>query len=89
MLGTIAEAVENPLAGVLESDPARTAVLEAAGLVRREGDAFTPHSSLVYTDRAGWAGKAARILDVGTGVGAPALATPTAARALRAVARAE
>ncbi|MGW0855740.1 SAM-dependent methyltransferase [Streptomyces sp. NPDC002690] len=50
MLGTIAEAVETPLADVLESDPARTAVLEAAGLVRREQDVLTPHTSLVYAD---------------------------------------
>ncbi|MFF3606721.1 SAM-dependent methyltransferase [Streptomyces sp. NPDC002463] len=50
MLGTIADAVTTPLADVLEAEPARTAVLEAAGLIRREGDTLTPHPSMVYAD---------------------------------------
>ncbi|MFF0478839.1 SAM-dependent methyltransferase [Streptomyces sp. NPDC004284] len=50
MLGTIADAITTPLADVLEAEPARTAVLEAAGLIRREGDTLTPHPSMVYAD---------------------------------------
>ncbi|MFJ7495156.1 methyltransferase [Streptomyces sp. NPDC097727] len=50
LVATVADAATRPLAEVLRADPARTAVLEAAGLVRREEDVLTPHPSLVYTD---------------------------------------
>ncbi|MEU6341497.1 class I SAM-dependent methyltransferase [Streptomyces sp. NPDC046977] len=50
MVGTLHDALTTPLAEVLAADPHRTAVLEQAGLVRREGDALVPHSSLVPPD---------------------------------------
>ncbi|WP_331764564.1 class I SAM-dependent methyltransferase [Streptomyces anthocyanicus] len=52
MVATMRDATGAPLADVLEADPARTAVLEAAGLVRREGAVLTPHPSLAYADEA-------------------------------------
>lgn len=51
LVGTLGDAIATPLSDVLAADPARTAVLEAAGLVRRgEDGALTLHPSLVYQD---------------------------------------
>ncbi|MEU6292508.1 class I SAM-dependent methyltransferase [Streptomyces sp. NPDC046988] len=50
LVATLEEAATRPLDEVLRTDPARTAVLEAARLVRRTGDTLTPHPSLVYAD---------------------------------------
>lgn len=53
LVGTLGDAVSTPLADVLAADPARTAVLEAAGLVRRGEDGTrTLLPSLVYDDEA-------------------------------------
>jgi 2-polyprenyl-3-methyl-5-hydroxy-6-metoxy-1,4-benzoquinol methylase len=52
LVGTLRDATTTPLADVLEKHPQRTAVLEAAGLVSREGDVLTLHPSLVYADEA-------------------------------------
>ncbi|MEU3183525.1 class I SAM-dependent methyltransferase [Streptomyces sp. NPDC006923] len=50
MIGTMRDALTSPLAQVLAADPQRTAVLEAAGLVRRDGDDLVPHPALVPAD---------------------------------------
>ncbi|MET7511876.1 class I SAM-dependent methyltransferase [Streptomyces sp. NPDC005480] len=50
LIGIIDDAITTPLAEVLAADPQRTAVLEAVGLVRRDGALLTPHPSLVYAD---------------------------------------
>lgn len=50
LVGTVDEAVTTPLTDVLAADPRRTAVLEAVGLVRRDGTGLVPHPSLVYAD---------------------------------------
>ncbi len=50
LIGTVDDAVTAPLADVLDANPARTAVLEVAGLVRGAGNVLTPHMSLVYAD---------------------------------------
>ncbi len=46
VIGTMRDALTAPLADVLAAAPQRTAVLEAAGLVARNGDEFIPHPSL-------------------------------------------
>ncbi|MGJ6964140.1 class I SAM-dependent methyltransferase [Streptosporangium sp. G11] len=46
VIGTMRDALTAPLADVLAAAPQRTAVLEAAGLVERNGDELTPHPSL-------------------------------------------
>ncbi|MGS2646340.1 hypothetical protein [Streptosporangium sp. G12] len=46
VIGTTRDALTAPLADVLAAAPQRTAVLEAAGLVERNGDEFIPHPSL-------------------------------------------
>ncbi|WP_051840457.1 SAM-dependent methyltransferase [Streptomyces sp. NRRL F-5126] len=45
-IATLREAAADSLAKALESDPERTAVLEAAGLVRREGDGVVTAEAL-------------------------------------------
>lgn len=50
LVGVVRDATATPLTDVLAADPQRTAVLEAVGLVRREGTTLTPHPSLVYAD---------------------------------------
>ncbi|NUR31551.1 MAG: SAM-dependent methyltransferase, partial [Catenulispora sp.] len=52
MIGTLSDAATAPLADVLLANPARTAVLEAAGLVRPSEAGFTPHPVLEVTDAA-------------------------------------
>jgi SAM-dependent methyltransferase len=47
---TIGEGATTPHAEVLAADPQRTAVLEAVGLVRREGAVLTLHPSMAYAD---------------------------------------
>jgi 2-polyprenyl-3-methyl-5-hydroxy-6-metoxy-1,4-benzoquinol methylase len=46
MIATYRDAARGSLADALATDPDRTAVLEAAGLVQREGDAVVPHAAL-------------------------------------------
>ncbi|GAA3410163.1 hypothetical protein GCM10018952_13560 [Streptosporangium vulgare] len=46
MIGTMRDALTTPPADVLAAAPQRTAVLEAAGLVERNGDELIPHPSL-------------------------------------------
>jgi len=46
MIATMRDALTDPVADVLAAAPDRTAVLEAAGLVTRDGDELTPHPSL-------------------------------------------
>ncbi|MFH8224648.1 class I SAM-dependent methyltransferase [Streptomyces sp. NPDC018057] len=48
--GTLRDALDAPLMDVLAADPQRTAVLESAGLVRRDGTGFTVHPSLTPAD---------------------------------------
>ncbi|MFJ9543936.1 class I SAM-dependent methyltransferase [Streptomyces sp. NPDC101225] len=50
LIGTLSDAATLPLEQVLAADRPRTAVLEAAGLVRRDGDGFIAHPSWVYPD---------------------------------------
>lgn len=52
MIGTLRDAAADPLDHVLAAHPRRTAVLEAAGLVRRDGDAFTVTPLLHIADPA-------------------------------------
>ncbi|MFB7600499.1 SAM-dependent methyltransferase [Streptomyces sp. NPDC056160] len=48
--GTLRDALDTPLMDVLAADPQRTAVLESAGLVRRDGTGFAVHPSLTPAD---------------------------------------
>lgn len=52
LVGTLREALTAPLADVLAADPRRTAVLEQAGLVRRDGGGFAVHPALSPDDPA-------------------------------------
>ncbi|WP_194920652.1 SAM-dependent methyltransferase [Catenulispora rubra] len=52
MIGTMRDAATAPLDEVLAAHPRRTAVLEAAGLVRRDGDAVTVDPVLDVADAA-------------------------------------
>jgi len=52
MIGTLRDAAADPLDAVLTAHPRRTAVLEAAGLVGRDGDAFTVDPLLQIADPA-------------------------------------
>ncbi|WP_236795164.1 cyclopropane-fatty-acyl-phospholipid synthase family protein [Amycolatopsis sp. GM8] len=47
LIATQTEAARTPLSDVLNSAPERTAVLEAAGLLQRDGDDLVPHPALV------------------------------------------
>jgi methylase of polypeptide subunit release factors len=50
LIATLNEAATAPTAEVLAANPQRTAVLEAVGLVRRDGDTLTLHPSYRYPD---------------------------------------
>ncbi|WP_225844031.1 class I SAM-dependent methyltransferase [Streptomyces albus] len=50
LIATLDEAATKPPADVLAADPQRTAVLEAAGLIRRDGDTPTLHPAYRYPD---------------------------------------
>ncbi|MBB6553627.1 class I SAM-dependent methyltransferase [Nonomuraea rubra] len=50
LIATLDDAATKPLADVLAADPQRTAVLEAAGLVQRDGDTLVLHPSYRYPD---------------------------------------
>ncbi|MEU3986690.1 class I SAM-dependent methyltransferase [Streptomyces sp. NPDC026672] len=50
MIGTMRDALTAPLPEVLAAHPQRTAVLEAVGLVRRDGDGLVPHGALSRAD---------------------------------------
>lgn len=50
LIATLHDAATKPLADVLAADPQRTAVLEAVGLIQRDGDALTLHPSYQYPD---------------------------------------
>ncbi|MGK3208671.1 class I SAM-dependent methyltransferase [Amycolatopsis sp. MEPSY49] len=50
LIATLDDAATKPLADVLTANPHRTAVLEAAGLVRRDGDSLVLHRSYQYPD---------------------------------------
>ncbi|WP_225627435.1 class I SAM-dependent methyltransferase [Streptomyces werraensis] len=50
LVATLNDAAAKPLAEVLAAHPQRTAVLEAVGLVRRDGDTLTLHPSYRYPD---------------------------------------
>ncbi|QRP47238.1 trans-aconitate 2-methyltransferase [Amycolatopsis sp. FDAARGOS 1241] len=53
VVATQREAADRPWADVLAAAPECTAVLEAAGLVRRDGDELVPHPSLATAEPAG------------------------------------
>ncbi|MEU9191419.1 class I SAM-dependent methyltransferase [Streptomyces sp. NPDC048484] len=50
LIATLDETATKPLADVLTANPHRTAVLEAVGLIQRDGDALTLHPSCQYPD---------------------------------------
>ena len=50
LIATLDDAATKPLADVLAADPQRTAVLEAVGLIQRDGETLTLHSSYQYPD---------------------------------------
>ncbi|SEG90613.1 Methyltransferase domain-containing protein [Actinacidiphila yanglinensis] len=50
LVATLEDAATQPLADVLAANPQRTAVLEAAGLVRRDGDVPALHPAYRYPD---------------------------------------
>lgn len=50
LIATLDEAATKPLADVLAADPQRTAVLEAIGLIQRDGDTLSLHPSYRYPD---------------------------------------
>ncbi|MEV0819852.1 class I SAM-dependent methyltransferase [Nonomuraea rubra] len=50
LIATLDDAATKPLADVLAADPQRTAVLEAAGLIQRDGDTLVLHPSYRYPD---------------------------------------
>lgn len=52
MIGTMRDAATEPLQQVLAAHPRRTAVLEAAGLVRRDGESFSVDPVLDVADAA-------------------------------------
>lgn len=58
VIGVHRDAAEDSLAGALAADPDRTAVLEAAGLVRRTGGGLIPHPALQDRPAAGHAAAA-------------------------------
>lgn len=50
LIATLDDAATKPLADVLAASPQRTAVLEAVGLIQRDGDTLIPHPSYQYPD---------------------------------------
>jgi predicted O-methyltransferase YrrM len=50
LIATLDDAATKPLADVLPVNPQRTAVLEAAGLIQRDGDTLNLHRSFQYPD---------------------------------------
>ncbi|MGW3345942.1 class I SAM-dependent methyltransferase [Nonomuraea rubra] len=50
LIATLDDAATKPPADVLAADPQRTAVLEAAGLIQRDGDTLVLHPSYRYPD---------------------------------------
>ncbi|KAB2382935.1 class I SAM-dependent methyltransferase [Actinomadura montaniterrae] len=50
LIATLDDAATKPLADVLAADPQRTAVLEAVGLIQRDGETLMLHSSYQYPD---------------------------------------
>lgn len=53
LIATYRDAAQGSLADALAADPVRTAVLEAAGLVKRTGDYIEPHAALYDGPMAG------------------------------------
>lgn len=50
LIATLDDAATTPLADVVAANPQRTAVLEAVGLIQRDGDALVLHPSHQYPD---------------------------------------
>ena len=50
LIATLDDVATKPLADVLAANPQRTAVLEAVGLIQRDGDTLTLHPSYRYPD---------------------------------------
>lgn len=50
LIATLDDAATKPLADVLAANPQRTAVLEAVGLIQRDGDTLVLHPSYRYPD---------------------------------------
>ena len=50
LIATLDDAATKPLADVLAANPQRTAVLEAVGLIQRDGDTLILHPSYQYPD---------------------------------------